>query len=331
MPLTFLNGGSPTYQGIAFSDTTTLLTQIHDTMVTAGATSVTNTPASNLIELVLNATDNSDTCAIRFITSIPQAGTMRLSVYMAHTSGFTIVSPEYKIECVNGNPNNLWVTCNSDFVNICIQSFSGSAQAIHAGFFLRLDPALDPFGFGVGIPHATAYSFSSYNGQQTSQKVNLHVGKDISTGAINWFAPIDGFFNGTNTTLSANSGRFPDPDQGAYFGQGFLNRHAAVVFPYIDAENTTNINAGRNCHIGNVNGVNAKTVIGEYYFIEGLTDPSGYGDDTRPTAIPLFFRGVIQGIAVGGSHLLDAAQVEDTTGQRFISCGGLGYQLMRIL
>lgn len=328
MPLTFLNGTAPDYLGFSFSSATSLLTAIHDTMVTAGCTSLTNTPGSNLIELRFNAIDNSNTCAIRFTTSIPVVGRIRLSVRMAHTSAFSILSDEWRIECTNGSTNRLWLTCNQDHMAMVIQDFSGSCQSLFAGYLLRLDPS-DTFAFVIGIPNTVVYENStSFNGQSTSSNFfSIQVGKDFSTNSINWFYPQNGYL----VAASVNAGGRVSPNNGPYFGFGFLNRHCVAHTPALDSTQTSNLNAARNCLNGNANGLNNKTILGEYYFVEGNTTDSSYGINKRVLPPELYFRGVVQSVAVGMSHLLDGVQVTNNLGQRFISGGGLTYQGIRIL
>jgi hypothetical protein len=328
MPLTFLNGTPPDYLGFSFTNSTSLLTAIHDTLVTAGCTSLTNTPGSGIVELLFNATDNSDNCAIRLTTSIPVAGRLRLSVRMAHTSSFTILSNEWRLECTNGSTNRLWLTCNQDHLAMVIQDFSGSCQSLYAGYLLRLDPS-DTYAFVIGIPNTVVYDNStSFNGQATNSNFfSIQIGRDFSTNSINWFYPQLGYFG----SLSFNAGGRVSPINGPYFGFGFINRHCVAHLPAVDSNQTSSSNAARNCLNGNSNGLNNKTVLGEYYFVEGNTTDSSYGTNKGILPPELYFRGVVQSVTVGMSHLLDGVQVTNNLGQRFISGGGLTYQGIRIL
>lgn len=330
MPLTFLNGGAPDYLGFNFTNSTDLLTEIHTTLLAAGLTSITNTPATGLIELNILALDNSDSHAIRFETNINQ-NVLELIVTLSYDSTFTTNSPAYKLFAENNQSNRLWLTCNSDHLVMCIQEFSGLCHGLHAGYLLRLD-ANDTYAFVIGIPCTSAYKLDAFNGQAPqSHRFNYTIAKSFHTNSTDWFAPATYFWRNN----SESGGSYPDLSQGPYFGCGFMNRHANTILAFGSAVSNSSQNAGRNNHIGNSNGLNNKTILGEYYAIEGSDtgNQQSYtlNEPGKALGEKLYFRGVVQNVVVGMSHLLGGIQIEDEIGQRFISTGGLTYCGIRIL
>jgi len=326
MPLTFLNGGAPNYLGFNFTDSITLLTQMHTTLVAAGLTSITNTPASNIIELEFNATDNADTCAIRIETDIPQSGVLRLSITMAHTSTYAVSSNVYYAFGTDGQQNRLWLTANQDHLAMCVQNFGGLCTGLHAGYLLRLDSS-DTYAFALGIPSSSVYRDDGFGGQSpTGDKVNYTIAQAYHDGTTNWFNPANGF----RQNLVEAGGTYPRPGVGPYFGCGFINRHASCLMPFSSTISTSASNAGRNNTAGNVNGLNNKSILGEYFAVEGRILNNDYGSGKGELAPSLYFRGVVQNVVVGMSHLIDGTQIEAVTGERYITTGGLTYQGIRI-
>lgn len=326
MPLTFLNGGSPDYLGQLFTDSDSLLSNINATLQSAGLTTITNSP--NLLEMNLLATDNSDSAAIRFTTNITANNTIELQVILAHDSTFSISSPTYKCFATNGQQNRLWLTADQDHLVLCIQDFGGLCYGLHAGYLLRLDPD-DTFGFVIGIPCTSVYKSDAYRNQAPiSHRYNYTIAKSYATGDKNWFAPATYFPNNS----AIEGGEYPSTITGSYFGAGFMNRHANCLVPFGSSLINSSNNAGQNNHIGNVNALNNKSILGEYYAIEGIDTGSEYVDNVPGNQLGqrLYFRGVVQNVVVGMSHLLDGIQIEDLTGKRYISVGGLTYGGIRI-
>ena len=321
MTLTFVNGGEPDYQGFSFSSGTNLLSKINDTLVLAGATSLSI--SSNQVRLRLNAIENSDTCFVQFY--LTTAGILR--VQMAQTSAFTTLSPEFRIAFTEGSPNRLWMACNQDHWAIAIQGFNGSIQSLFGGYLLRLSSS-DTFAYVIGIPTTIAYDRNGYNGQTNSDSANLYVGKGFINGT-NWLAPVTRFPNAISSSSLDNNKSYINTRAGG-ISSGFTNRHLVSHTPIRNELNNDNDNAGRFASVGNNNGLNGKTVISEYYYIEGRASETDYDIRNQQLAPLLFFRGVIQNVVVGFSHLLGGTQIETEDEKRYISGGDIYYQGIRI-
>lgn len=324
MPEFFVNGGSPNYLGFSFTDSTSLLTQIHDSLQTGGWISITNTPGSNLIELTGTAIETPDTCHIRLTTSLVSGSQYNLNITLSQQNTFVTNSPTLPLRWENGFTNRLWIGGNQDYANFCIQSFSGEVRTIHAGFLDRVDPLNDPYGYAIGYVNNENRN-SLITGQSSPNSYMYYVAKAAHDGA-NWDSGFTRFVN-----QSGDISFVPGKSSTVFsaYVSGTFNRHASCLCPYNTFSDTNTRNASRNGENGNINALNNKTILGEYFRVEGRGSSLDYAVTGQLPPL-IYFRGVVKGAVVGMSHLLGGVQIEDALGRRFISGGDLRWQGIQI-
>lgn len=145
-PLTFANGGNPTYPGVSFTSVTAGITQIRDTLQSAGWVTTTGSPSS--LPLVMRTPNaigginafiritSSGSTNITIRGDIDGTGTNLTSI-TADTSGvFTIV---------DGADNRIWITCDEHSGMIIIRPSTG--------------------GLGVALTFGRVYAFSETTGE----------------------------------------------------------------------------------------------------------------------------------------------------------------------
>lgn len=320
----FINGGGPDYLGFNFTNSTSLLTELHTQLVAAGATSVVNTPLENLIEVQLNATDSSHFCLLRFYTE-PAGGITRLTARISQSENLSSMHIPMAIRYEPGLSNRLWAAIDSDHIALTIQTFSGVQTGLYFGFLDRVSPSVDEFAYIASFLHAS--NFGIANPGEATLLSTCYIAKSAHTGS-NWHPIGSDYLNSTLATYYSQGTSSTGPME---YPQGTFNRHTTCVLPNSGSYvSTVASNAARNAFNGNANGLNNKTVLGEVYRIEGRGISTGYAIAGELPPL-LYFRGVYKDVVTGMTHLLPGAQVEDTLGRRFISVGPLRWLGMRIL
>lgn len=337
MALVFTNGGGPSYLGFEFTNSTDLLTEIHTRLLAAGWTSITNTPGSGLIEMY--CTSGSDNMSVRFETAQIVSTSYELLLTAGQGIGFTVTQPfRFAMPYEDTVINRLWICADQDHANICIQSFSGNTRGYHMGFHDRLDPVADPFGYSIGaianfgmnnviLRNSANIAQPGHSSNRSSSGTSsTYFGKSIYDG-LDWLPFCSEWStNGDNPDTNATS------DAMSYNGCiiGICSRFTTSL-KGVTITSVASNNAGRNCTIGNTNGVNDKAVLGEFWKLEGRAQ-NQYATDAGEIFFgkPGYFRGIIKNCCVGMSHLLGGVQIVDTDGNRWLSVGDLRWQGMLV-
>jgi hypothetical protein len=117
--------------------------------------------------------------------------------------------------------------------------------------------------------------------------------------------------------------------------QGVWDRFTVSLGRYDNHEKNDSFNAGYKSYLGQVNGVNNKPVLGDYYYIEGRGTENNYYRRYNPSEniyLPdqLYMRGVIKYAVIGCASLAPGTKITDTNGNTYLSCGTFGWQGFRI-
>lgn len=310
----FINGGAPNYTGHLFTTTSGLLSVLQSTFTSAGWTVFSSTSTSLVV------TCHAD-CFISFDRVVWTGGpTNGYSMTIRGLHSTNVYSPSDQINSllyVEGSNNYLWGVIDEDSGCLCTTDSVG----VHFGYLDRPNPASDRWGWMVGNLSIDMRYPNSYWAKSFFDSTNWKsVGASFTTTA-----------SATYTANIVQSGAF----------WGVIDRYTTAVSVQNTSTtttsnflgNTVNTNAGYGAHNGQVNGVDSKPVVGEFYYVEGRT-PTSYGSAGSPNgslSIPLFFRGNVKHAVVGLASLPNKAQVVDTYGRRFISSGGIAVQGFRIL
>lgn len=319
MPLTFLNGGSPNFTGEPVFDGNSTLVNFRDTLITAGWVL-----ESQLLSggdtvgdyVILRATSlvGSFNCWVR-VSILDNSDNIidgyKIGVELSQNVGFTIASPIYEMTYIGANTESrLWIAADEESFCVSLRSFNGLMIGIHGGFLERVEPLTDQYAYAIGYL-ATIGLTNQYR---------------VAKGAIdtgNWTEILNrDYFRGSDSNLL---------DQQASIAptQGTFDRYTTVVMPFINFESSSASNVGRNAQNGQLNGLDGRAILGEYFITEGLGGQSTYST-TGNLGVPLYYRGNVKFAIVGVASLIASAQVEDSGGTRYLSTGGLGYQGFQI-
>jgi hypothetical protein len=135
MPLVFANGGAPTFPGVSFSSNEEAFTIIRDTLVSAGWTVLSGSPASPPVRLKSGITINGVYCVAELIT----VNTSNFRIGGAHHNSLSTVSNTSDDSASgsvghfvfnDGGDNRLWVTADEDTAVIIMspQTVSGATN-----------------------------------------------------------------------------------------------------------------------------------------------------------------------------------------------------------
>jgi len=133
MPLVFANGGAPTFPGVSFSNNEQAFTIIRDTLVSAGWTVLSGSPANPPVRLRSGIAINRVSCVAELIS----VNTDNFRIGGAHHNNSSIVSnisADHLPLAVghflfnNGGDNRLWITADEDTAVIIMnpQTISGA-------------------------------------------------------------------------------------------------------------------------------------------------------------------------------------------------------------
>lgn len=312
MTIVFANGGGPTYPGVTFTTSTGLLTLLHNTLVSAGWLSITNTPSSNLVELAGFSGFNA--CYLRAYVSANQ-----LVLRGGHTASFSAISPEllsyftgslanFSCQFTPGTTNYCWITADADCFCIMIRDSADTVSygAQRFGFYDRHDTQ-DEFAWGLGPLYTFTY------GQLVARS---------ALTATNWY-DAGAQNNSTNKTAP-------------YFGEKDV---AMPIEGYISvytqanrctgATDSSNINAGQRRHYGNSNGATGAPQLSLHYVLEGSSAaPHPSYSQNGFAGYSFFYRGTVKFAATGMAHLAPGS-IATQNGKTYISPGplGIGFQV----
>ncbi len=308
MGLVFLNGGSPNYLGEVVTTETELLTEIKTILLSAGwSTHSDAISASKLLIMRCGLSNGSGTDYgyVRFKTNVVNinSNSYELEIKGDQAGNNVTVSGTNVLGFISGQNNNLWVTADDSSGCLALQSYDGTMRGVHFGFLDR-----------IAITDTHAWMIGYLN----NSLANSYVSKCFKRQS-NW-VEMKTFWSSSNEFTSINGGY-----------QGIWDRYTTLITTTPSVADS-NRNAGYLAYNGNINGVNNKPVMGEYYYIEGDSNSNNaytsYDNNRSPL---LYMRGIVKYATVGLASLAQATQIEDLSGQRYISCGDFGWQGFRIV
>ena len=332
MPLTFLNGGGPDFAGQPVGDGNAILTNIKTTLETAGWTTATDNIQSANTDgqfIVMQCTSliGSITVYYRFMildNSANIAGGYKLTIAGSTIASFVSnTSDEYTLDYIDFNTDSrLWITADDETFAICLISFASLAGGVHGGFLNRIEPQTDIGGYCIG--YILSNIQLKYSGYQDTTGSFYQIGQDAHAGR-QWYEVIDAFYWRGFDQEYTGTDILPI--------QGFFDRYTTCLVPfesYIEtSQNNAAFNAGYNAQNGNVNGVDDKAVLGEWFVTEGRNNINDYATPGL-LQTPLYYRGSTKFNVVGMASFAAGIQVEDTIGRRYLSVGPVGWAGQRI-
>jgi hypothetical protein len=313
MSIQFINGGAPNYAGASFTSTSSLISLLETTFLAAGWSVVSKTST------ILSVSCTAD-CTVVFTRSTWAGGPANgygLSVTGLHSS---VSSPTHVLNTlyyVEGITNYLWGAIDQDSGVLATVDSVG----VHFGYLDRPNPSSDRWGWMIGN---LSPSFILSNDQYPG----VFYAKSF-LNSTNWKSLSNDF-----RSLASTSNIY---GVGAYWGVSdryttcIGSNPSAVGWAVFSTNSNTNV--GFNSNMGQINGVDLKPVLGEYYYVEGRESLTAYGSAAsyEGRSPLLYFRGNVKHCVVGMSSLSNKSQVIDSYGRRFISSGSVGVQGFRIL
>lgn len=335
MPLTFLNGNSPDYAGQSVADGNAILTSIQSTLQTAGWT----TESTNLLNgntegqfVLMKCESIVGNISVYYKFSIADnsaniAGGHKLIVQgsddLAFSAGNT--SKLYTLDYIDFNTDSrLWVTADEETFALCLISFASLAGGIHGGFLNRIEPTTDNGAYCIGyILSNIELKYTGYE-NASPDKAFYQIGRDAHSGR-KWYEVLDAYH------WQSLSAKYSQPN--VLPVQGFFDRYTVGLIParaFIETSLTlARRNTGFMAHNGNLNGLNGKAVLGEWFVTEGRNGPTDYAT-TGLLQTPLYYRGSTKFNVVGMASFSAGIQVEDSVGRRYLSVGSVGWSGVRI-
>lgn len=320
MPLTFVNGGSPTYPGVSFTSQTGLLTLLHDTLVTAGWFSIVNTPGANLIRLSGQSGFNQCYLQAEVINN-------KLSLRGSLDDGFNLtLSPvvgdgfmvdwglEFEMTFTPGSDNRVWVTADESSFCIMVKDFN-EANNIYAGWrfgwYDRWDEN-DSTAWGF----APLWTLNAYNFVARAAFDNA-LWDDVSSRFRNTVLNPSESFDQTDSV-------YPMEGYVSVYTQGLTSTLSSTV-------NANQFDSFR--HYGNVNGYNGLVTPSLNYVLEGYNVDQDYSQirlfQSQTTGIPLYYRGTVRFTATGFAHIATPGTVTTlTSGEVYITPGKTGLGML---
>ena len=326
MALTFINGGSPDYQGVLVPNGASILTEIRNGLEQAGwqiqisSIGIGNELTQNLVVSCTSSPDNI-TVYYRFRIvddSANVANGLALSIQGSQNSGFTSVSKEYLLNFLNINSNSrLWLTADEESFVICLLSFSSLSGSVFGGFLKRIEET-DSGAYCIG------YLLSDVTKKPGNQFMQIGVSAHNN---INWMPMLDVYqftnYESNGQLSSANAAPM----------QGIFDRYTVCTIPYTNFSytSTTDVtkNISANAMNGQINGITNQAIIGEYFFPEGR-QRGGYSV-TGILSPQLYYRGPVRNAVVGmASYPAGIQLIDNQSGNRYLSGGSVGWQGFRI-
>jgi hypothetical protein len=328
MPTVFLNGGAPNYTGFVFNNTTTLLTTIRDTLVSAGWTVTTDSIVATST-LLIRGSQLSEYCWAKFTVT---AGTLPNS-FLLQIQGDLLgnnatLSSILTLEYYTGANNQLWITADESAFCMCTIPYSGTTKGIHFGFVKDRVSSSDvkPIYFGL----------------LTSTYTNKFVAEN-PYNATKWYTISNSYLSSAVVNFSTYSAT--TVNHTPYFSviDRFTVPWTQVPPNGLEAAYTnTSVGYALASHRGQVNPITDKPILGDYYVIESGSN-SGVSISAVSTSAGLapkmmYYRGLIRFASVGLASLPGGAQVITTASERYLSVGDVptdrtspGWQGFRIL
>lgn len=308
----YLNGGSPDYTGFEFNSEIALLTAIKTNLESAGWTTALDDISGNQ-SLKMQGTDNGDNCWVLFETNNDPSETFGkiLTIKGDLLGDGATLSPGISLQFIDTASNLLWLTADAGSGCLAVRSYTGAITSAHYGFLDRPDPALDPTAWMVG---------------------HLFYKQDTA-----YFADLFGYLGNSWKSPYSLANNADQP----MFTAGTFDRYTVASSQPSGGGNSWNLAQGHNpaysAFNGQVNGIDDKPILGDFYYIQGQNGSSPYDDGNDGynsnfnTPPKLYFRGSVKFAVIGLASISGGVHVTLANSQRYISGGGRGWQGFRIV
>ena len=204
------------------------------------------------------------------------------------------LSPTLTLNYIEGANNHIWETANQQSAAICLKDGNSIYKGIWIGFFNSPSPR-----WGIGYIKSDSYNNYLLKGNS-------------------WKAIADAF-SYSNDTFSS----FPTTT---------FDRLTTAGTPVQYFDNADGRNSAIYAYNGQVNGATGEPQLDFYALVEGRDSEISYGLSAEGdgNAPKLNYLGTVEFLATGASSLPGGQIVTTTLGAKYLSCGGLGWQSMRI-
>lgn len=204
---------------------------------------------------------------------------------------------------IENSENAYWVAADTSWVNICIQSNTSEIKGVCAGFLEKRVVANDSNAWVVGyLDNKLDTKYIARDWLNTADWVRLDSFWYFKEHFNNLHAPI----------------------------QGIVDRHTTCISSHGET-NTSNRYPGFKFYNGQLNGVDGKPILSEYYTLEGtVANTSNYTTTNGIYPSFLYFRGLWPEVYVGGGSLAGGAQFLAGT-ERYLVVGNEGWATIKIL
>ena len=285
-------------KGINFSLGINGLAEIRNTLINLDWTIVTEDSTKVLVK-------SSNGCYLK----MESTNNLTISFQGDLAGDETKLSPALTLPYQEEGLNKIWITANSEALAVTIKNAADSSyQGLWFGFLK------DSERWGLGY-------IKDDLGSTYILKNNVWqiLSASFSNGAI-------GHGEATSPSLAPNSS-----DSFSSFPTTTSDRLTVAATPirYYDYEDDRN--SAYQAYKGGVNGATGKAQLDFYALIEGKSSSIAYGISDGENNAPLIsYLGALQFCCVGMASLSPGAIVTLPSGAQYISCGGEGWQGMRI-
>lgn len=313
MAIHFANGGAPDYFGISFNSTSSLLNGIKTELETAGWVTDTDDIIANAKLVMKGTTTNGHDCFVNFEDTVntTNAAEHWLLISGSHTTAQAIVSEQIRLPWDFGQTNYFYISADVDAGCIALLPYDlTKTTSAHFGFLDRFDET-NQYAWSVGT--------------LLNEPQDKYVAKGAITGE-NWKHLKDYFLNwGASTTSNVWT-------SGSYQNSAELLQdvYTTIIKPYSTYTSSTgDYNAGYYAYLGNITN-SGKAILYRVGYKEGFASTTAYGD-AGEVPPKLGMQGLIK-LAYGGLGFFapGGQLVDPTTGNRYLSGGGRGWQGFRI-
>lgn len=289
-------GSTPLLSGFPFTTGAECLTAIRDKLVDCGWSIANDAIATTLEILMRGETSNGHFCWVGFKVVI-EATREYIAVWGDFDGTGTALSPELEFNFTLGYTNRLWLMADNDSAGFVIRDRFEYQGGASVGFLERFDQS-----------DQTAWMVAKANNRLNDAYIaQSHLG-------TKWARIGDSYHNADIFSSASITGAY----------QGILDFVTALPFGAFTAR--TIANAGFFAQDGNLNGVNARSLITRRFYLEGNENPDNYDDNTTFEC-----RGWIKHFYNGFGSLPGGATFPDTSGNTYISAGAEGWQALRVV
>jgi hypothetical protein len=316
LPVVFRSGNSPDYLGQNFNTEGDVLSEIKNTLTSAGWTATIDNIAGNDLQMrgsyIRDDNVTIDYCYFNFSTSVDNSRTNGrfLNIQGDLDGTKSIVSPILNMGFIHTADNRSWITANSQAAAITLRSFDTTQNGSGNGGFIGVH-----LGFVGERRLKDDDSTAIYMGYINSSYTSAYVAKDFSTNN-NWYEQYRYY------TSSAASFQFMPL-------QTVMDRWTTLAKPRDGLLNGANYNAAYAANYGALNRLTSNAELDFFCYIEG-TVGINYPSSSSDLPPQLGLRGIIQFVAVGAGSSLPGEQITTNTGAVFLSTGGPQWQAQRI-